>query len=391
MIRMNWSGPCRQCGSAIPASSCRRRDGESLWSRTFMGDFIACGQTTGVRLARVATSGVDRIAADFRDRPSESLSASGIGGKSKPRPPHNTYDQPHKQEPSGGGNVGYRSVTSADGTRLRAWDNEGHGAPVVISNGLGTPHDAWPDINRRTDRYRVMTWDQRGLGGSDRPADESRITIADHTDDLFAVMDSYGVERAVVIGWSAGVNVAFEAALRHPKRIAGVLAIAGVPGGTFEALLHPLPRFLRPPAGRVGSHLMRYLGPVLNRIGDGLPGSPEHGFDPRGVGTIGLDLVHGDILLRVLRRFANHDWPWYSRLARAVGDHAPMDLSAIDMPVTYLAGTWDAITSAESMRAASKITPRSQYVELAATHFVPLQFPHRMSTELDRLINRCRL
>ena len=62
-------------------------------------------------------------------------------------------------------------------------------------------------------------------------------------------MDAYGVERAVVIGWSVGVNVAFEAALRAPERVAGVLAVAGVPGGTFEALLHPLPRFLRPRAG----------------------------------------------------------------------------------------------------------------------------------------------
>ena len=243
--------------------------------------------------------------------------------------------------------MGFRSVTSVDGTRLRAWSNEGHGVPVLISNGLGTPHDAWPDLNRRTETYRVVTWDHRGLGGSDRPSDESRITIADHTDDLFAVMDAYGIDRAVVIGWSAGVNIAFEAALRDQRRIAGVLAVSGVPGGTFEALLHPLPRFLRPRAGRVGSHLMRYLGPVLNRLGDGLPGSPEHGFDPRGVGTFGLDLIHGQTLVRVLRRFANHDWPWYSRLARAVGDHPPMDLSAIDMPVTYLAGTWDSITSAE--------------------------------------------
>jgi len=262
---------------------------------------------------------------------------------------------------------------------------------VLISNGLGTPHDAWPAINRRTDRYLVMTWDQRGLGGSDRPADESRINISDHADDLFAVLDAYGVDRAVVIGWSAGVNIAFEAALREPQRIAGVLAIAGVPGGSFEALLHPLPRFLRPRAGRVGTHLMRYLGPVLNRLGDGLPGSPDRGFDPRGVGTLGLDLVHGDILLRVLRRFAHHDWPWYSRLARAVGDHPPIDLCTIDMPVTYLAGSWDAVTSAERMRAASEETPRSQYVELAATHFVPLQFPERMSTELNRLIDRCHL
>jgi 3-oxoadipate enol-lactonase len=145
--------------------------------------------------------------------------------------------------------LGYRSVTSVDGTRLRAWDNDGHGVPVLISNGLGTPHHAWPDINRRTDTYRVMTWDHRGLGGSERPSDESRINISDHTDDLFAVMDSYGIDRSVVIGWSAGVNVAFEAALREPQRIAGVLAVAGVPGGTFEALLHPLPGFLRPRAG----------------------------------------------------------------------------------------------------------------------------------------------
>ena len=122
--------------------------------------------------------------------------------------------------------MGYRSVESADGTRLRAWDNQGRGVPVLISNGLGTPHDAWPVINRRTDRYRVMTWDHRGLAGSDRPADESRITVGDHTDDFFAVMDAYGVDRAVVIGWSVGVNVAFEAALREPGRIAGVLAVA---------------------------------------------------------------------------------------------------------------------------------------------------------------------
>jgi 3-oxoadipate enol-lactonase len=122
---------------------------------------------------------------------------------------------------------------------------------VVISNGLGTPHGAWPTINRQTETYQVVTWDHRGLGGSDRPSDESRITIADHTDDLFAVMDSYGIDRAVVIGWSAGVNIAFEAALRDQRRIAGVLAVGGVPGGTFEALASP-PSTIPAPAGRTG-------------------------------------------------------------------------------------------------------------------------------------------
>ena len=90
--------------------------------------------------------------------------------------------------------MGYRSITSADGTRLRSWSNEGRGVPVLVSNGLGTPHDAWPTINRQTETYRVVTWDHRGLGGSDRPADESRITIPDHTDDLFAVIASGAVK-----------------------------------------------------------------------------------------------------------------------------------------------------------------------------------------------------
>jgi hypothetical protein len=70
---------------------------------------------------------------------------------------------------------------------------------------------------------------------------------------------------------------------------------------------------------------LRYLGPVLNLLGDGLTGSPEHGFDPRGAGTLGLDVVHGQTLIKVVRQFAGHDWSWYSRLARAVGDHRPMD------------------------------------------------------------------
>ena len=284
----------------------------------------------------------------------------------------------------------YRSVISVDGTRLRAWDNGGRGVAVLISNGLGHPPDAWPDIVGRTDTYRVMTWDHRGLGGSKRPCDESRINICDHTDDFFAVMDCYGIERSVVIGWSVGVNVAFEAALRQPHRIAGVLAIAGVPGGSFQALLHPLPGFLRPPAGRVGSHLMGYLGPVLNAVGDGLPGSPEGGFQPRGIATLGLDVIHGQTLYQVLRRFAKHDWPWYSRLTRAVGEHPAMDLSGIDMPVTYMAGRWDAVTSAKQIRAAAENTPQSRYVELAATHFLPLQFPGRVSAELGSLVDRCR-
>jgi 3-oxoadipate enol-lactonase len=281
-----------------------------------------------------------------------------------------------------------RTVESADGTRLSAWTNDGTGLPVVLCNGLGTPVEAWSSITDETARYRVISWDQRGLGASARPADQTRITVADHAADLMAVMDAYGMARAIFVGWSLGVNVAFEVAQRDPGRVAAVLAVAGVAGGTFAALFHPMPRVLRPRAGRIGARLLRYVGPALNTMADALPASPGGAFDVRSLRTLGLDAVHLNSVLQVARTFARHDWQWYSRLARATGDHKPIDLSFIEVPVTFVAGKWDAITSADTMRAAHAQVRGSRFVELPATHFVPLQFPKNMRAELSALVDR---
>jgi 3-oxoadipate enol-lactonase len=279
-----------------------------------------------------------------------------------------------------------RLIASADGTRLATWCNDGHGIPVVISNGLGTPVEAWPSITRYTDHYRVVSWNHRGLGGSERPADESRIGIAAHAEDLMAVMDAYDMPRCAVIGWSVGVSVAFEVMRREPDRIAAVLAVAGVPGGTFSALLHPLPKVLRPRAGRIGSHLLRYVGPGLRRLADGLPAPANGGFDITSLSTLGLDAAHANTVLHVVRTFARHDWGWYSKLAKASGEHSEVDLATVAVPVTFLSGRWDSITSADSMREASQQVAGSRYLELRGTHYVPLQFPAVMAAEFRALL-----
>ena len=58
------------------------------------------------------------------------------------------------------------------------------------------------------------------------------------------MMDHFGVDRAVLMGWSMGVNTAFELAMRQPERVTGIFAVAGVPGDTFATMLAPfrLPR-----------------------------------------------------------------------------------------------------------------------------------------------------
>jgi pimeloyl-ACP methyl ester carboxylesterase len=162
-------------------------------------------------------------------------------------------------------------VPSSDGTVLRAWSNDGEGAPVLLCNGLGTIPEAWPGLTGADSGYRVVTWYHRGTFGSERPSDPARVKVEDHVEDAIAVMDAHGMERALVPAWSIGVNIAFELALRHPDRVAGVMAVAGVPGGTFATMGEPwrIPRRLRHPIASRVAKSGRSVGPALTWLARG--------------------------------------------------------------------------------------------------------------------------
>ncbi len=110
----------------------------------------------------------------------------------------------------------------------------------MLCNGLGTSAWAWPALLSPDCEVRVVSWNHRGTGGSDRPADPQRVGIEEFVEDALSVMDHYGVDRAVLMGWSMGVNTMFELAVRSPERVTGLFAVAGVPGDTFATMLGPL-------------------------------------------------------------------------------------------------------------------------------------------------------
>ncbi|HZW45807.1 MAG TPA: alpha/beta fold hydrolase [Dermatophilaceae bacterium] len=138
-------------------------------------------------------------------------------------------------------------VTSADGTRIEAWTNDVEGPTVLLCNGLGTSPYAWPALLRADCGVNVISWNHRGVGGSERPADVERVGVDAFVEDAVAVLDHAGVDSCVVAGWSIGVNTAFELAVVHPARVSGLFAVAGVPGGTFSSMGAPLmiPRLAR--------------------------------------------------------------------------------------------------------------------------------------------------
>jgi pimeloyl-ACP methyl ester carboxylesterase len=287
--------------------------------------------------------------------------------------------------------VGERRVTAADGTVLRAWSNDGDGPAVLLCNGLGAPPQAWPGVVARGSGFRVVTWYSRGLGGSQRPRDRSRVRVEDHVDDARAVLDAYGLDRALVIGWSLGVNVAFELALESTDRVRGVLAVAGVPGGSYASLFAPLgvPRPARTHLGRLGSRLLPVVGPLLPVLAATLPPATDL-LDPAAVRSTAREAAHAGALATVLREFSRHDWNWFRHCADAIAEHAPLDVTGVRCPVTLLAGRFDSLVDVADMRATARALPDARLRELLGTHFVPLQYPEVMTAELRALEERSR-
>lgn len=96
------------------------------------------------------------------------------------------------------------------------------GAPdapvVVLSNSLGATRGMWdPQVPALAERYRVVSYDTRGHGGSPAPA--GPYTLDDLVDDLVALLDEVGAPRAHVAGLSLGGMTAMRLAAREPDRV----------------------------------------------------------------------------------------------------------------------------------------------------------------------------
>lgn len=119
-------------------------------------------------------------------------------------------------------------------SRVRSGDVElavyeaGAGPLVVLAHGFPELAFSWRhQIPALADAgYRIIAVDQRGYGRSDRPAPVESYDILALTDDLIAVLDWAGEERAVVVGHDWGSMVAWQTALLQPDRLSGVVGMS---------------------------------------------------------------------------------------------------------------------------------------------------------------------
>jgi pimeloyl-ACP methyl ester carboxylesterase len=111
-----------------------------------------------------------------------------------------------------------------------AWESTGDGAPVLLVQGLGYARWGWdPVVPGLAERFRVLTFDNRGIGESDKPA--GPYTARQMADDALQVLDEAGLERAHVVGSSLGGMIAQEVAAAAPERVDKLVLCSTTPGG----------------------------------------------------------------------------------------------------------------------------------------------------------------
>ncbi|MGW0812030.1 alpha/beta fold hydrolase [Streptomyces viridiviolaceus] len=109
------------------------------------------------------------------------------------------------------------------------------GVPVLLVHGHPFDRTLWaPQARALTGAgHRVVTPDLRGYGRSG--VTPGKVLLADFADDLAALLDHLGIERAVVGGVSMGGQITMEFQLRHPRRVrALVLSDTSAPAETDE-------------------------------------------------------------------------------------------------------------------------------------------------------------
>lgn len=279
---------------------------------------------------------------------------------------------------------------SADGTGIH-YEVVGEGPrTLLLANGLGGRLYAWrPLLDAFFSTYRCITWDYRGLFDSESPRSQRQLSLARHVEDACAVLDAEGVDRAVAVGWSMGVQVSLDLAATEPQRVAGLVLLNGTYGHVLSTGFQPLlsipwlPGRLHAVLEFLRAHpdLANHIAWV-SRIGE-LP-------------LLGVFMItagrRSPKLLPLLRQYMSDvlgpSFVTYLRLFQELDAHSVYHLlPEIETPALVVSGLLDFLTPAyQSWQMAHRL-PRARSINLIrAGHFSLVERPAKLLPEISRFL-----
>ncbi|MFX1496981.1 MAG: alpha/beta fold hydrolase [Promethearchaeota archaeon] len=104
--------------------------------------------------------------------------------------------------------------------------------PVLLIHGFGVKKEVWMcQVDELSKHFKVIRFDNRGSGKSNRPAGTTMEIFADDTANL---LDNLKISKTHVIGWSLGGMIAQNFVLKYPEKVAKLVLICTVPGYPTE-------------------------------------------------------------------------------------------------------------------------------------------------------------
>jgi pimeloyl-ACP methyl ester carboxylesterase len=259
----------------------------------------------------------------------------------------------------------------------------GSGPVILFAGGLGASWHAFrPQIAHLADRYRCLAWNYRGLFPDTHAPTARASSIADHAADALAILDNEGAERAAVIGWSLGVQVALAAFARAEARIALLMLVSGGARAPWGQSPDAGPiRRMYPSAFRLFARAPQLVA-SLARAG---VSSPEAFTWARRIGLVGSG-VDAELFAEVATNFAKLD---IDRALQTLADMEQTDLGAllgsVDVPTLVIGGDRDPFTSRAALERLVQRIPGAEYLLLpGASHYLLLDHAQHVNLRIDK-------
>lgn len=235
---------------------------------------------------------------------------------------------------------------------------------VAFVHGFGSTLESFAALQARISQTRrTVSWDRPGFGLTPRTLDWSGgnpYGLDAQVGQAISALDQAGIDRAVLVGHSAGGAIALRVALAHPDRVAGLVLIAptvyrqgGSPGWSNWLLRTPQ-------LERIGPLLMRQLG---GEPGEGLLRSAY--ADP--------DRLRPEVLEAYRRSTRADDWDrglWEVVKANREPGVAER-LDEVGVPVLVVLGVEDAIVPPEQTSRVAERLPDAELLEVDGCGHVP--------------------
>ena len=256
-----------------------------------------------------------------------------------------------------------------NGTALR-YELSGSGErAIVLIHEMGGTLESWDGVAPLlAKRGRVLRYDTRGAGLSQKV--RGALSIDTMTADLIALMDVAGIAKAAIAGVAVGGAIALNTALRHPARVAAVVATS--------------------PAIAVAAERRAAVLARVDRIErEGMAAAVDESFASGYPTELRGDMARFNAFRA---RWLGNDPASYATIYRMLaGTDLTDELSRIACPTLVIGGRFDRTRPPATAEPVARAIPGAQFKILESGHYMSTQTPELVAGAITQFLDQAGL